>query len=189
MDRADKPVSTDSGKIGITVRRRGGLASRLAADRQTERAARATWPKTMPTTIEWTDETWNPMTGCTHVSPGCRFCYAEAAAPRTFKGRPFTEPRLHRERLDQPLRMRKRRRIFVNSMSDLFHERFEDTEIDAVFAVMLTARAIGRRHVFQILTKRAERMRDYTTDPETMGRIVSATRHRKVVPAVRRDRS
>ena len=120
----------------------------------------------MTTKIEWTDDTWNPVTGCTKVSQGCKNCYAErlwpkvagAEAKRTGEPpRAFTNVRCHPERLDAPLRWRKPRRIFVNSMSDLFHEDVPDEFIDRIFRVMIGA----RRHQFQILTKRPERMREY----------------------------
>lgn len=115
--------------------------------------------------IEWTEATWNPTTGCTKVSPGCKFCYAKHKAwPRLSKnrrsvyyGRKFEDVQVHPERLDQPLRWRKPRRIFVNSMSDLFHEDIQDEFIEEVFAVM----ALADRHIFQVLTKRPERMRDF----------------------------
>lgn len=118
------------------------------------------------TKIEWTDETWNPVTGCTKVSAGCKNCYAErlwpkvagAEAKRT--GQPphkFTDVRCHPERLDAPLHWRKLRRVFVNSMSDLFHEAVPNEFLDQVFAVM----ALCPGHIFQILTKRPQRMRDY----------------------------
>lgn len=129
------------------------------------------------TTIEWTDATWNPIRGCTRVSEGCRNCYAEIMAAR------FSDPgqwghgiarrvklpdggtdhrwtgklELIETRLDQPLRWRAPRRIFVNSTSDLFHEAALDEWIDRVFAVM----ALAPQHTFQVLTKRPERMREY----------------------------
>lgn len=114
------------------------------------------------TTIEWTDETWNPVTGCTKVSRGCKNCYAETIANRKlprggFTDRPFTTVRCHHERLDQPLRMRKPLRIFVNSMSDLFHEDVPFSFIDKVFAIA----ELANTHKFQILTKRPARMRQY----------------------------
>lgn len=114
------------------------------------------------TGIVWTDETWNPVTGCTKVSQGCKHCYAERDWARLqhlprFKGRAFTDVVCHPERLDQPLRWAKPRRIFVNSMSDLFHEDVPDEFIDQVFAVM----ALAKQHTFQVLTKRPERMREY----------------------------
>ena len=105
--------------------------------------------------IEWTDVTWNPATGCTKVSPGCAHCYAEAVAPRTFRGRPFTDVKFHPERLEQPLHWRKPRRVFVNSMSDLFHEDLPVSVIYDIFEVMRRC----PQHVFQVLTKRPERMR------------------------------
>jgi len=103
--------------------------------------------------IEWTDATWNPVTGCTKVSPGCKFCYAERLTER-FGRQPFTEIRLHPERLSLPLRWRSPRRIFVNSMSDLFHEKVADRFIAQVFDVMAQA----SQHVFQVLTKRPDRL-------------------------------
>ena len=109
------------------------------------------------TKIEWTDATWNPVTGCTKVSPGCAHCYAEAVAPRTFRGRPFTDVRFHPERLNQPRGWRKPRRVFVNSMSDLFHDDLSFDQIDQIFYVM----SATPRHTYQILTKRHERMRRY----------------------------
>lgn len=106
------------------------------------------------TSIEWTDRTWNPVTGCTKVSQGCKNCYAETIANRFWKDRKFTDVRVHPERLGEPLRWRKPSRIFVNSMSDLFHEDVPDEFIMRVFDVMDSA----SRHTFQILTKRPERM-------------------------------
>jgi protein gp37 len=114
------------------------------------------------TSIEWTDATWNPVTGCTKVSAGCKNCYAETIANRRlphggFTDREFTEVRCHPERLAIPLHWRKPRRVFVNSMSDLFHETVSDEFIDQVFAVM----ALCPQHTFQVLTKRPERMLAY----------------------------
>ena len=115
--------------------------------------------------IEWTDETWNPVTGCTKVSAGCKHCYAEREWPRmtrlvpAYAGRAFTDVRCHPERLDQPLRWKRPRRIFVNSMSDLFHEAVPEDFILAVFVTM----AAARQHTFQVLTKRPGRMRDLLT--------------------------
>lgn len=117
------------------------------------------------TGIEWTDATWNPVTGCTKVSQGCKHCYAKHQAwprltgmPNTvYTGREFEQVMCHPERLDQPLRWMKPRRIFVNSMSDLFHEDVPDEFIDQVFAVM----ALTPQHTFQVLTKRPARMSDY----------------------------
>lgn len=114
------------------------------------------------TGIEWTESTWNPVTGCSKVSQGCKHCYAERDWARlahlpAYKGRAFTDVACHPERLDQPLRWMRPRLIFVNSMSDLFHPDVPDSFIDQVFAVM----ALAKQHTFQVLTKRPERMRDY----------------------------
>ena len=111
----------------------------------------------MSTGIEWTDETWNPTTGCTKVSPGCANCYAEDVAKRFWKGRPFEDVRFHDDRLFQPLHWRKPRRVFVNSMSDLFHEDLKTYQISDIFDVMMRA----PQHTFQVLTKRPNRMRTY----------------------------
>lgn len=132
--------------------------------------------------IQWTDATWNPITGCSKVSQGCKHCYAlrdwaRVAAPRAkpnaYTGRAFTDVRFHPERLDQPLRWRRPRRVFVNSMSDLFHEKVTDEAILQVFDVMRqcangwTEQLGGEHgklvaaHTFQILTKRPARMLDF----------------------------
>lgn len=112
--------------------------------------------------IEWTDATWNPVTGCTKIGPGCDNCYAERFAERFrgVPGHPFEtgfDLTLRPERLDQPLRWQRSRMIFVNSMSDLFHKEVPRSFIDQVFEVMETA----HWHVFQVLTKRSSLMRDY----------------------------
>lgn len=109
--------------------------------------------------IEWTHATWNPVRGCTKVSPGCKHCYAETFSERFrgVPGHPFEQGfdlRLVRPALDLPLRWRKGRLIFVNSMSDLFHEDVPDSYVEQVFGVMEAA----TQHQFQVLTKRAERM-------------------------------
>lgn len=109
--------------------------------------------------IEWTEATWNPVTGCTRVSPGCAHCYAETFAERWrgIPGHPYEQGfdlRLWPSRLELPLEWRRPRRIFVNSMSDLFHEGIPEDFIAQVFNVMVRA----DWHVFQILTKRPERM-------------------------------
>lgn len=114
------------------------------------------------TKIEWTGATWNPVTGCAKVSSGCKHCYAERYWSRlrhlpAYASRAFTDVRFHADRLYQPLRWKNPRRIFVNSMSDLFHPDVPNDFIDKVFAVM----AIAKNHVFQVLTKRPERMRAY----------------------------
>ncbi len=129
------------------------------------------------TAIEWTDVTWNPVRGCTRISEGCRHCYAEQQAARIVrmgKGKPTPYDGLVRtvgggearwtgvvrlvpEHLADPLRWRRPRRIFVNSMSDLFHESLTNEQIAAVFGVM----AACPQHTFQVLTKRARRMREW----------------------------
>jgi len=98
------------------------------------------------TGISWTDATWNPVTGCSRVSEGCRNCYAERGWPRlssndktVYFGRDFSDVQLHKERLSIPLRWKRPRKIFVNSMSDLFHPALLEEEIDQVFAVMALA--------------------------------------------------
>lgn len=112
--------------------------------------------------IEWTEQTWNPVTGCTKISPGCKHCYAETMAVRLkAMGAPGYESgfklTLHRNRLQQPIKRRKPTLYFVNSMSDLFHENVPPAFIDDVFDVI----ANTPQHTYQILTKRADIMRDY----------------------------
>lgn len=109
--------------------------------------------------IEWTEATWNPVTGCTQVSPGCANCYALTFAERFrgVQGHPYEQGfdlTLRPERLEQPLQWRRPRLIFVNSMSDLFHEGIPDAFIFRVFEVMRRA----KWHRFQVLTKRSERL-------------------------------
>src|SRR6185436_13658476 len=148
--------------------------------------------------IEWTEATWNPTRGCSLVSPGCTNCYAMKQAhrfsgnSRTTKAGKRTGPqaytgltrltsngpvwtgdvRLAEEMLELPLRWKKPRRIFVNSMSDLFHEKLTYEQIDRVFAVM----ALCPQHTFQVLTKRAERMQSYLSrlSPRGDSRICQA---------------
>ena len=110
------------------------------------------------TAIEWTDKTWNPVTGCTKVSPGCAHCYAERMTER-FDRQKFSEIVLHPSRLNAPLHWRKPRRVFVNSMSDLFHEDIPSAFILDVFSVMNEA----KQHTFQVLTKRAGRMLEWVS--------------------------
>jgi protein gp37 len=114
----------------------------------------------MSTLIPWTDETWNPVTGCTKTSPGCANCYIERTPPFRMAHRKFvngtTGVQLHPERLDKPLHWRKPRRVFVCSLADLFHEDVPDEFIRDVVEVVAEA----PQHVFQVLTKRPERMRD-----------------------------
>lgn len=156
--------------------------------------------------IEWTDATWNPIRGCSRVSPGCVNCYAEIMAarfsksaeelaapfleafpgemPPTFKdqwGHGFAEMKggdhrwtgkvaLIESQLDLPSIWRKPMRIFVNSTSDLFHEKLPEDAIDQIFAVM----ALTPRHTFQILTKRPERMREHVSEASTPFRVAKA---------------
>src|SRR5690606_12836083 len=154
--------------------------------------------------IEWTEATWNPLTGCSLVSEGCRNCYAarEAAGRLSHlpqyaglaerRGTPpravFTgEIRLHPDRLSQPLRWRRPRKVFVNSMSDLFHPSVPFEFVDQVFAVM----ALTPRHTYQILTKRPERMLDYLAneDRETLvARAVDALVDDESTPLTRQER-
>lgn len=128
------------------------------------------------TGIQWTDATWNPVTGCDKVSPGCAHCYAEEVALRFWptqyeripmlngesRPREFEDVQCHEDRLDQPLRWMRRRMVFVNSMSDLFHEAVPAAFIGEVFGVM----AMAQKHTFQILTKRPGRMKALLNDPE-----------------------
>lgn len=127
--------------------------------------------------IEWTDATWNPVRGCHKISPGCKHCYAETFAERWrgIKGHPYEhgfDPRTAPEQLDAPLHWRKPRRVFVNSMSDLFLDEFDDEYIAAVFGVM----AACPQHTFQVLTKRAERMRAWFEWVERSARNANGVR-------------
>jgi len=112
--------------------------------------------------IEWTEFTWNPASGCTKISPGCKHCYAEVMAERlqAMKAPGYENGfklTLHPDRLNQPMQRKKPTTYFVNSMSDLFHESIPDDFLDKVFAT------IGQtpQHTYQILTKRPERMEEY----------------------------
>ncbi|OHD25855.1 MAG: hypothetical protein A2Y38_18175 [Spirochaetes bacterium GWB1_59_5] len=120
----------------------------------------------MATKIPYADVVWNPVTGCTKVSQGCKHCYAERIANRKlpkggFSSRPFTEVRAHPERLFIPLHWRKPRVVFVNSMGDLFHEDVPDGFIDRVFVVM----AASPQHTFLVFSKRGERRQSYCSTP------------------------
>lgn len=111
--------------------------------------------------IEWTEMTWNPVTGCRKVSQGCKHCYAERMANRLHamgseRYRDGFEPALHEDLIDLPMRWKKPRLIFVNSMSDLFQEAVPDNFIRRVFSTMEAC----PQHTFQILTKRSDRLRD-----------------------------
>ena len=117
--------------------------------------------------IEWTDATWNPVTGCSEVSPGCDHCYAKTFAER-WRGKPGHyfqngfDVQLRPDKIGLPLSWRKPRKVFVNSMSDLFHDEVPDEYIARVFAVM----AMTQQHTYQILTKRHGRMRSLLSDPD-----------------------
>jgi len=107
--------------------------------------------------IEWTDATWNPVTGCTKISTGCKNCYAERIAKR-FWDRPFAEVRCHPDKLFEPKKWRKPRKVFVCSMSDLFHKDVPDSFISDVFMAMALD---ARQHTYMILTKRPARMMEF----------------------------
>jgi protein gp37 len=112
--------------------------------------------------IQWTDATWNTVTGCTKISPACARCYIERTPPFRIKGRRFVDGHIalefHENRLTMPLSWRKPRRVFVNSLSDLFHDDVPFEHVDKVFAVM----GLTPQHTYQILTKRPKRMHEYT---------------------------
>lgn len=116
--------------------------------------------------IEWTDATWNPVRGCTKISPGCKHCYAERFAERFrgVNGHPFEQGfdiRLVPHKLGEPLRWSEPRMIFVNSMSDLFHDEVPESYIARVAATM----RVARWHTYQILTKRSGRLRELLAAP------------------------
>lgn len=138
------------------------------------------------TGISWTSSTWNPIRGCSRVSKGCEHCYAETVAARfSGPGAPYEGlitlgakgPRWNGkiafipDVLTQPLRWSKPRKIFVNSMSDLFHANVKDDDLISIFAVM----ALAQQHTFQVLTKRADRMRALMEQSETYKRFGIAT--------------
>lgn len=130
----------------------------------------------MGTKIEWCDETWNPITGCDKVSAGCDHCYAETLAER-FRGTSGHyfengfDVQLRPDKLDQPLRWKRPRRVFVNSMSDLFHDSVPDEYIAKVFAVM----ALAPQHTFQILTKRHARMHSLLSSNTFVDKVFAAS--------------
>ena len=107
--------------------------------------------------IEWTDATWNPVTGCTKVSPGCANCYAERITEQW--GKDFSKVILHPDRLHKPLHWKKPRMIFTCSMSDLFHENVPESFIREVWGILQDC----PQHKFQVLTKRPERMKEFVT--------------------------
>lgn len=142
------------------------------------------------TGIEWTDRTWNPVVGCTKVSQGCKLCYAKTLHDMRHKARlegkaiapqyaqPFETVQLMPDRLGWPLSLRQPSRIFVNSVSDLFHDDVPDEFIVRVFATM----AVARHHVFQILTKRPERMQGLLNNPDFAVELC------KTIRSVQKDR-
>jgi protein gp37 len=138
------------------------------------------------TLIEWTDATWNVINGCSVVSPGCTNCYAMKLAGTRLRNHPsrqgLTKPskagpvwtgetRFNEPVLTDPLKWKRPRKIFVCAHGDLFHESVPFGWIDRVFAIM----ALASQHVFQVLTKRPDRMREYFADPNTWGRIIAAS--------------
>ncbi len=143
--------------------------------------------------IQWTDATWNPSTGCTKISPGCKNCYAERLSarlkwmrnPKYKKGFSFT---LHENALDIPLKWSRPRKIFVNSMSDLFHESMPDDFLQKCFEIMAKA----DWHVYQILTKRPERMlsfiKQYGKIPDHiwLGTSVELPQYKKRIDSLRK---
>ncbi len=112
------------------------------------------------TKIEWAEKVWNPVTGCTPVSEGCENCYAARMAKRFWKGRDFSDVQVHPERLDEPLHWRKPRRVFVCSMSDLFHEKVPFRFVNKMFDTIWHC----QQHDFLLLTKRIERAAKYFSD-------------------------
>ncbi len=137
--------------------------------------------------IEWTGKTWNPTTGCNKVSQGCKNCYAEIMHRRLMKMQPakYSRPFLdgafpYEPHLGEPFKWKKGTRVFVNSMSDLFHENVPFEYIDKVFAVM----ALCPQHTFQVLTKRPERMKEYfeQVDMDNIWRLVNQLHHQHIKP-------
>lgn len=138
--------------------------------------------------IEWTDATWNPVTGCSRVSAGCEHCYAERLAATRMRNHPSRagltdsngrwngEVRFNGQWLDQPLHWSRPRRIFVAAHSDLFHEGVPDEWVNEILAVM----SIANKHVFQVLTKRPARMREYFSDMQRCEEVLEIA-HRKLV--------
>jgi protein gp37 len=145
--------------------------------------------------IEWTESTWNPVTGCTKLSPGCKFCYAERLAGRLQamgqkNYRNGFKLTLQPHMIEMPLRWKKPQTIFVNSMSDLFHEDVPVNYIQRVFEVMRQA----RWHRFQVLTKRSERLAELDCNLEWapnvwMGVSVESDKYRSRIDDLRRTRA
>lgn len=110
-----------------------------------------------PTNIEWAEFVWNPVTGCTPSSPGCKNCYAKGYASRFWKGREFSTLKYHPDRLELPLRRKKPSKVFLGSMTDIFHDDIPTYTLVDIFDVMDRC----PQHSFFILTKRAERMKNF----------------------------
>jgi protein gp37 len=133
----------------------------------------------MATSIHWTNETWNPLVGCSKISAGCARCYAAEAA-KSARLQQFSQYQAVKDwdgtiafvesQLLKPLSWKAPKKIFVCSMSDIFHAHVKDEWLDKIFAVM----AFARQHTFQVLTKRPERMQQYLSDPATVDRIEEA---------------
>lgn len=136
------------------------------------------------TGIEWTEQTWNPVTGCTKVSPGCDHCYAERITERFHGKGSFTEIKLHPDRLAQPLKRKKPTMYFVNSMSDLFHADVPREFIEQVWDVMERT----PQHTYQILTKRPGRMRFLLNDRHATPTEVDEGYELGIVPGIAYDR-
>jgi protein gp37 len=173
-ERAERslPASHVPTRRNATPARRSCLVALFGAPPALERYGDAV--ATARSAIEWTEATWNPVTGCSKVSPGCAHCYAETLSKRFhWTTKPWTPAHarenvtLHPERLDQPLRWRKPKVIFVNSMSDLFHEEVPVSFIGEVFDVMAEA----EQHVFQILTKRHIRLAEIARELSWPGNV------------------
>ncbi len=113
------------------------------------------------TKIEWCDKVWNPVTGCTKIAEGCKNCYAESIAKRFWKGRKFTDVKCHYERLNEPYKIKKPSLIFVNSMSDLFHEKVPFDFIEEIYDVMFDVMFDNPKIRFLILTKRPQRALEF----------------------------
>ena len=123
------------------------------------------------TFIGWTDFTWNPVTGCTKVSPGCKHCYAERTFPRIGKGRDFTDVQFHSDRIWQPSSRKKPARIFVCSMADIAHEAITDWQIARIWAMMANC----PQHTFQVLTKRPKRLHTLLSQESWWAKVEALT--------------
>ena len=120
------------------------------------------------TKIEWTDITWSPVTGCTKISEGCQHCYGESIAKRFWGDRKFSDIRIHSDRILRPKFPKKPSRIFVCSMSDLFHKEINDHQLGAILSVIRN----NPQHTFQILTKRPERALEWKDSLSSLPNIM-----------------